>query len=105
MDKLVKESFITRAAGESYAINKKKVPFPFLWKFSPMFLFIFYIYWVVIFSLLTASELQNSDYDFDAVKEENDVQVVGDDGKTGGADHMYMKVNFLLTIYIYRFFS
>lgn len=49
----------------------------------------------MFFSLRTESELQNCDYDFDAVKEENDVKVVGDDGKAGGTDHMYMKVNFL----------
>lgn len=42
-----------------------------------------------------ASEQQNFDYEFDAVKEEVDVQVIGDDGKSGSVDHMYMKVNFL----------
>ncbi|XP_057776963.1 meiosis-specific protein ASY1 [Salvia miltiorrhiza] len=57
MDKLVKESFVTKAAGESYAINKKK----------------------------------NFDYEFDAVKEEVDVQAVGYDRKAESVDHMYMK--------------
>lgn len=57
MDKLVKGSLISKAAGDSYVINKKK----------------------------------NFDYEFDAVKEEVDVQVIGGDGKAGSVDHMYMK--------------
>ncbi|KAL1565286.1 Meiosis-specific protein asy1 [Salvia divinorum] len=57
MDKLVKENVVTKAAGDSYVINKKK----------------------------------NFGYEFDVVKEEGDVQVLGHDGKTGRVDHMYMK--------------
>ncbi|GFP96409.1 horma domain-containing protein 1 [Phtheirospermum japonicum] len=61
MDKLVKESVISKSEGESYVIYKKK-------KF---------------------------DYEFDAVKEEADRQmiVVAQNGKTGnmGVDSMYMK--------------
>ncbi|KAL1550451.1 Meiosis-specific protein asy1 [Salvia divinorum] len=57
MDKLVKETFVTKAAGDSYVINTKK----------------------------------NFDYEFDAVKEEVNVQVGGYDGKAGSVDHMYMK--------------
>ncbi|KAL3649884.1 HORMA domain [Castilleja foliolosa] len=61
MDKLVKESFISKSEGESYVINKKK-------KF---------------------------DYEFDAVKEESDKQMVvaAHNEKTGnmGVDPMYMK--------------
>ncbi|PIN13999.1 HORMA domain [Handroanthus impetiginosus] len=56
---LAREMFISKAAGESYVINKKK-------KF---------------------------DYEFDAVKEEVDGQMVVHDGKVENtsADHMYMK--------------
>ncbi|GER56389.1 ASYNAPTIC 1 family protein [Striga asiatica] len=59
MDRLVKESFISKAEGESYVINSKK-------KFE---------------------------YEFDAVKEEVDVQMVAQYGKDGymGVDRMYMK--------------
>ncbi|XP_047962579.1 meiosis-specific protein ASY1-like isoform X2 [Salvia hispanica] len=57
MDKLVKETFVTKAAGDSYVINSKK----------------------------------NLDYEFDAVKEEVDVQVGGYNINAGSVDHMYMK--------------
>lgn len=94
MDKLLKERFVTKAAGESYVINKKKVPSLFLWNFSP---YAFHLYPVFVKSCSPCG-LQSFDYEFDAVKEEADVQVVVEDGKAGTIDHMYMKVNFIIHV-------
>lgn len=76
------------------SLTRKRFFFFFRWDLFP-FGFIYNMNISCVFSLWTATELQNLDYEFDSVKEEVDVQVGGNNGKAGSVDHMYMKVNFI----------
>lgn len=82
------------------SLTRKRLRFIFLFFATLLLYYVIksYVFRIMFFS----SELQNFDYEFDAVKEEADVQVIADDGKAGSIDHMYMKVKLSLTIYFYH---
>ena len=77
------------------SLTRKRFFFFCRWNLFP-FGSIYNMYMSCVFSLWTATELQNLDYEFDAVKEEVDVQVGGYNINAGSVDHMYMKVNFII---------
>lgn len=91
MDKLVKEDTLTKSGTNTYVINKLKVFYlTYMIYESPNLVF---LPWS---SLVYKQRFQKSDYEFEAVKEENDGLIFRNGNKFQpnlDEDHMYMKVN------------